>query len=431
MTTYSLPIVNFAKQQTIFDNTAKHRIVAKGRRFGLTKGASNDFIKTALQKKFKRGLWVDTVNTNIDRYIERYFGPVFSKLPDRLWSWRKQDKIVVIRDSFIDFRSADRPENIEGFGYDKYFINEAGIVLKNSYLYHNAIRPMLWDYDATGVIGGTPKGKGLFNELYLRGLDEEQPRFASFKFSTFDNPFLNHQEILEEMKSMPERVARQEIYADFLEDTGVVFTGVGDVAILAPKEPIREHLYIIGCDIAKAEDFTVITVYDRKDNKQVFQMRFNKIEWPFQKQKIMEVSKKFNNALVYLDASGIGDPIADDLLRAQVPVEPVKFTNEQKKMMIEKLANWIELKYCYLLNLEETKNEFNSFTYEISSTGRIQYEAPVGFHDDIVMSHALAIWGLQPIYIKQEEEKKTIIAKDYEEKAKGSDEFDIMDIIEE
>ncbi len=411
-----LPIKNFDKQQTIFDCPANHKIVAKGRRFGLTRGATNDFIKSALTKKFTKGLWIDTVNTNIDRYIERYFMPSLTKLPERLWQWRKQDKIVLIKGSYIDFRSADRPENIEGFGYDKYFINEAGIVLKDAYLYQNAIRPMLWDFNAKGVIGGTPKGKGLFYELFNRGLDPTQPRYKSLRFSTFDNPYLNHVEILEEIKSMPERVVKQEIYAEFLEDTGVVFRGIKDIAILEPKEQESNHLYVIGCDLAKVQDFTVLAVYDRKTNEQVYQIRFNQLEWPFQKDKIRDLSRKFNNALVVIDSTGLGEPIADDLARDLVPIEPIHLTNETKKQIIEKLSNWIELKNIKMLRLDETINEINSFTYDISSTGKVRYEAPVGFHDDIVVAHALAVWGLQPVIKSKEDKELPIIARDMKDK---------------
>lgn len=73
MTEIELSIQNFPKQQAIFDSPTRYTIVAKGRRFGLTKGAANDFIKCALEGNFKKGLWVDVVNTNIDKYIERYF----------------------------------------------------------------------------------------------------------------------------------------------------------------------------------------------------------------------------------------------------------------------------------------------------------------------------------------------------------------------
>ena len=90
----SLAIKNFPAQQSIFDSKARFKIVAKGRRFGLTKGAANDFILQALEGKFKRGLWVDTVNANIERYVERYFLPYLYKLPRHLWNWRKQAKVL-------------------------------------------------------------------------------------------------------------------------------------------------------------------------------------------------------------------------------------------------------------------------------------------------------------------------------------------------
>jgi phage FluMu gp28-like protein len=417
-----LAIKNFPAQQEIFDSKARYKIASKGRRFGITKGAVNDYIKCSLSGTFKKGLWVDTVNTNIDRYIERYFMPHLKQLPSDMWSWRKQDKMVMIKDSYIDFRSSDRPENIEGFGYDKFFINEAGIVLKDAYLWNNAIRPMLWDYKASGVIGGTPKGKGIFEELFNRGLDRDQQDYASFRFTTFDNPYIQHEQIREDMKSMPERVIKQEIYAEFLDDTGVVFRGVTEIAVLQAEEPQPDHLYVIGADLAKVQDYTVLAVYDRTNNHQVYQMRFNKLEWHYQKERIKDLSKKYNDALILVDSTGVGEPIYEDLARAGVPIEPYHFTNESKKNLIEKLSTWIELKNCRMLKLDETIQELNSFTYDISSTGKVRYEAPVGFHDDIVIAHALAIWSLQPITKTREEDNLTIIQRDLYEKQRRNDE---------
>ena len=420
MPSIQLPIKNFPAQQTIFDSPARFIIVPKGRRFGLTRGAANDFIKSALEGKFTKGLWVDTVNSNIERYVERYFMPALTKLDPDDYSWRKQQKILQIGRAYIDFRSADTPESIEGFGYDKAFLNEAGIILKNRYLWDNAIRPMLWDFKPRTVIGGTPKGKGIFEELYLRGKDQNQPDYAALTFTSFDNPHIQHDLIMEDIKSMPERVVKQEIYAQFLEDTGVVFRNVLAIATAIAEDQKPDHLYVIGCDLAKVQDFTVLTVYDRKNNNQVCQMRFKQLEWPFQKQKIKELSNKYNHALIYIDSTGLGEPIYEDLARDGVPIEPIHFTNEMKKQMVEKLANWIELKYIHILNLEETINEFNSFTYDYSEkTGRVMYSAPQGFHDDIVFSHALAIWGLQPLIIKKDEAEMTPIQRDLYEKTKA------------
>ncbi len=406
-----LAIKNFEAQDKIFNSQARYKIVVKGRRFGLTRGKANNFIYKALKKEFKAGLWVDTVNTNIDRYVDRYFIPHLNNLPKTEWDWSKQAKTLYIRDSYIDFRSADRPENFEGFGYDDVFLNEAGIILKNEYLWNNAIRPMLWEYKSPAVIGGTPKGVGLFKQLAERGKDSNQPRYEYFHFTTFDNPYLDPEEIRREIADMPERVVKQEIFAEFLEDTGVVFRNISNVCKAQPKKPEAGRLYVMGVDLAKVQDWTVITVYDRTTNCQVYQDRFQKLEWPFQKAKIRSVAQHYNNALVSLDATGLGDPIADDLSRSGVAVEPVKLTNVSKKEIIEKLVLYTEQERVQLLNIPDSITEFNNFTYDISASGKVMYNAPEGFHDDIVISHALAVWQLQPIVKKAVITEPTLIQK--------------------
>lgn len=423
----TLPIKNFPAQQSIFESKKRFKIAVKGRRFGLTKGAANDFIVSALKKQFKQGLWVDTVNVNIDRYIERYFIPYLNKLPAHMWSWKKQAKIIQIHDSYIDFRSAESPENIEGFGYDKFFLNEAGIILNDSYLWNNAIKPMLWEFPNTsGVIGGTPKGKNVFYELAMRGMDPEQPDYEYFHFTSFDNPFIDTSLIKQDIASMPERVVQQEIYAQFLDDTGVVFRNVKNVATATPQKPIVGHLYVMGVDLAKVQDWTVITVYDRKNNKQVYQDRFKELEWPFQKKKIASVSRHYNNALVVLDATGLGDPVADDLLRSGVSVEPFKLSNPSKKEIIENLSIYIEQGNISILNIAETIAEFNAFTYDVSNSGRVTYGAPVGFHDDIVIAHALAVNALHPLVAKDEPETVSLIRQEYLRRIQKGDSYEFV-----
>ncbi len=410
-----VPIKNFKAQQDIFDHPAKFKIAVKGRRFGLTKGAANDFIQCALNRTFTKGLWVDTVNSNIERYVERYFIPKIKLLPDGMWKWRKQQKILELCGSYIDFRSIDNPENLEGFGYDKAFLNEAGIILKKEYLWNNAIKPMFWDFpNVKVVIGGTPKGSGVFNELAKRGNDPSQPMYHTFHYTSFDSPFAHiHKAIKEDMVSMPERVVKQEIYAEFIEDTGVVFRGTQEIATATPEKPRAGHIYVMGVDLAKVQDYTVITVYDRANNAQVYQARFNQIEYPFQKKKIIAASRHYNNALVMLDATGLGDPIADDLVRENIPVEPFKLTNQTKKELIEKLAIYIEQGKISMINIPETIAEFNNFTYDVTNSGRIVYNAPVGFHDDIVISHGLAVWSLTPLQHAKKSEPVSLIQKEY------------------
>lgn len=408
-----LAIKNFPAQQRVFKSKARYKIVVKGRRFGITKGGANDFIEAAIKKEFKKGIWVDTINGNINKYVERYFLPELKKLPKDKYNWQKQEKILTIFDSYIDFRSADRPENIEGFGYDKAFLNEAGIILKNRYLWDNAIRPMLLEYKCPAVIGGTPKGKGLFHELAARGKDSNQPLYEFFHFSTYDNPYLDPYEIDALVKDMPDHVAKQEIYAEFIDDSGTVFRNTKAVMTASPEQPRPNSMYVMGVDLAKVQDYTVIVVYDRATNRQVYYDRFNKLDWNFQKEKIISISRHYNRAPAVVDATGVGDPIAEDLIRAGVSVIPIHITNEIKKQMIEKLILWIDRRLIRMLSIPEALEEFNDFTYDISTSGKIKYNAPEGMHDDIVIAHALAVQELFEKYVPVPQPELSRVKRDY------------------
>jgi hypothetical protein len=244
---------------------------------------------------------------------------------------------------------------------------------------------------------GTPKGKQNLWNLHQRALSGD-PDWNSHLLKASTSKVIPDDELEALRKSMSQALFNQELECEFLEGEASVFRGVREIMTSEPEEPQEGHNYVIGCDLAKVKDYTVLTVYDRSTNKQVYQNRFNTIEWPFQKQKIRAIAEHYNNALVKIDATGIGDPIADDLLRAGVAVEPFKFTQESKKDIIEKLSIWIEQKKIEMLPIEETAFEFDNFAYEILPGGKLKYSAPNGYNDDIVMSHALAVSSLQPIF---------------------------------
>jgi len=201
-------------------------IVPAGRRFGKTKGVANAAIEWIIESK--KILWGDTISGNIDRYVERYFKPELVK-SGLSYSYSTQKKVLTIDgfNGYIDFRSADRPENWEGFGYDVIILNEAGIILKNDYLYTNAVLPMLMDNPGSKLIAiGTPKGKETkqgkehrYFALYKRALEKDKA-FQLFQYSSYDNPFLSQtdvKELEEEMQLMNPAMVQQEIYAQFVE----------------------------------------------------------------------------------------------------------------------------------------------------------------------------------------------------------------------
>ena len=322
---------------------------------------------------------------------------LFRILPKELIARTNETELVVYlkNGSIIQLKGADDPDALRGAGPVGVVFDEFAKVKIDSW---NVVEPVLRANDGWAWFIGTPKGKNHLEKFYKTGQQEENWEWKSWLLKSSESGIIKPEELEKSRKTKSQADYNQEWECEFLEGIGSVFRGVRDIANAIPEEPKEKHLYVLGVDLAKINDFTVISVYDRATNEQVYQDRFNTVEWPFQKKRIKAISDHYNRGLVMLDATGLGDPIADDLIRAGVPLEPIKFTEQSKKDLIEKLSIWIEQKRIKILPMEETLQEFDNFNYEVGETGKIRYGAPEGFNDDIVISHSLAVWSLQPLY---------------------------------
>lgn len=268
-------------------------------------------------------LWGDTINANITSYVERYFIPVLSKLPAGVWQWKKQEKKLLLGNSVCDFRSADQPENWEGFGYKLVILNEAGIILRNQYLWHNAVRPMLMDYpDSVAVIGGTPKGKNLFHELWQKGQTTEG--WQSFTFSSYTNPFLPKTEIQEMESELPDSVVRQEVYAEFIGEGENVLIPYELITECVHRESFNDTRFgvgIWGLDVARhGDDFSVLA---KRHYKNIYELKSYSLADTMQL--ASAINSEYRNAAIkpahiFVETTGIGWGVYDRLRELGLPV---------------------------------------------------------------------------------------------------------------
>jgi predicted phage terminase large subunit-like protein len=204
-------------QDDYFKDPARFKVLAKGRRVGGTTGAVYHLIEKMLSGKLLV-LWCDTTQSNLSTYWQRLWLPVLSKLP-KLWSWNESKKVLHLGHSTCDFRSAERPENLEGFAYDVAVLNEAGLILRDRTLWEISIRPMIVDRQAPVLFIGTPKGRlgkdgkdCLYYELYQRGLDPVNwPAWKSWRIPSTANPTLSGAELQAMANEIPAANRAQEM----------------------------------------------------------------------------------------------------------------------------------------------------------------------------------------------------------------------------
>jgi len=313
---------------------------------------------------------------------------------------------------FIEFKSAEREdEGLRGAGIDFCVVDEASRVSRKSW--EMGIRPALSDKEGKCIFISTPKGRNWFYELYVKGQSPNE-EIKSWQHPTFSNPFFPQLEWNVILETTPELILRQEYYADFLEDDATVFKNLskclrGSLEIAQPDKK-----YSIGIDLGKSIDWTVITVIRESDAQLVHIYRINKVDWSLQKQHIKMICSQYRNALCYIDSTGLGDPIEEDLRNWGINTRGFKFSNSSKQQLIERLIVTIEQGLIGIPDCSATKfliEELKAFTYEILPSARLRYTAPEGLHDDGIMSLALALSGMSYALYKKQEEKKTNLPK--------------------
>jgi len=180
---------------------------------------------------------------------------------------------------------------------------------------------------------------------------------------------------------------------------------VRDYEVPIPYSPELE--YCLGVDLARSVDYTVLTVINKQMKRVDYFERMeneNRTSWNYQKEKIMAVSRMYGGASTIVDASGVGDPIVEDLMRmgcniyhtesaGGLEVPGMKFTATSKENLIEKLKVGIELKLFTIPRIEVLIRELERFEAVTMASGRSRYQARDGEHDDCVISLALAVWG--------------------------------------
>ncbi len=388
-------------QFEVWSAPERYKVIAAGRRWGKSELSVMQALKWA--KKLgdegeKQAIgWFIVPTYKIARPIWRKF----ERIAPLEWvtgksGTEKAPDFFEIGNARIEFKTAENPESLIAEGLRWVIIDECGIVKEA--VWEESIRPALIDFAAPGMFIGTPKGRNWFWRMFQRGRDPEDPEVACFGGPSFENPWIDKAEVDKLARDMPERTFRQEIKAEFLEGEGQVFRKVSDAverglerypdsrgfdALSATKS--------VGIDLARKVDFTVLL--GLSDNGAVtFMDRFKKIDWPVQKAHISHVMKGHSGAASLMDATGLGDPVFQDLAYENVAVEPFIFNHQSKINVIDALVLAFENDEIILPDDPVLVAELMAYEFRQTLRG-VTYNAPEGFHDDCVIALALAWWN--------------------------------------
>ena len=369
---------------------ARFRLLNCGRRWGKTRAGANEFIRQMLKQGPNIvGFAVAPTYWHTKRQWTEFFNFCPNELIIKI---NRTDRHVILRGNRdIWFKSADNPDSLRSQGVKVLWVDEGAQIAEEAWTL--ALRPALIDQKGIAFFTGTPRGHNWYFQLWTRGQDPSQTNYKSWSFPSVNNPYLDPLEIESFAHDMPELAYRQEVLGEFLEDVGSVFRGVDRIVkgTLQPYEQYTE--YVMGGDIAKLKDFTVLNVLNSEGHLCAYD-RFNQIDWVFQRKRIVKLAQEYKARLL-IDGSGVGDPVFDELYRENIQVEGYKFTNATKKDLIENLSIMIENQKITIPPIPELINELKLYGYKTTPSGNVQSGAPQGYHDDCVIALGLAAWQLK------------------------------------
>jgi len=198
-------------QKKVFNDEARFKVIAAGRRTGKSRLAAWLLIINALQA---------------ERGHVFYVAPTQGQARDIMWSILLELghpviagshinnlQIKLINGATISLKGADRPETMRGVSL-KFLVMDEYADMKPE-VWEQILRPALADQKGSALFIGTPMGRNHFYELFKYAELGDDEDFKSWHFTSYDNNLIDPTEIDRAKRSMSSYAFRQEFMASF------------------------------------------------------------------------------------------------------------------------------------------------------------------------------------------------------------------------
>lgn len=372
------------------DNTGHIFVVKSKRQIGKTLAVENEILRYALTHA---GTTVMCISPTLAQGRK-----IFDQL---IRACRKTDAITdanatlltlkCINGSQILLKSAQQGDGIRGYTVDYMLIDECAFLPEE---FINILLPLTDVKRANILMTSTPRYRaGLFYQYWCYGQDSQYPHIQALDLCEWDtSEFLPADRLEFYRRSMPQVTFTQEYLGEFADTNSVIFGDFRD-AVRAPSVRFEDSPALYGgfdFGAGRGEDYTVLTFFNG-NGEEVYQ-------WAANDMTALQVARKVARELypyrdrirsIYAESNSIGRPYIE-LIRMEAPwlsITECTTTNAVKADMVANLQAGFERGDVSLLDDREQTNQLASYGYEYNpQTGCVTYNAPLGMHDDRVMS---------------------------------------------
>ncbi len=372
--------------EAINNTDSFYYILNIGRQFGKTALLENQCLYWAINEKDIVIGWVSPTHSQ----AKKSFRSILNAIRGCVVLQSKNEselRILFANGSIIEFYSAAQEDGIRGKTFHYLVCDEFAFFKKETW--EEILEATILIKGKKCVLSSTPKGKNMFFDMYNEGKGKD-PYYLSFKGTSYQNPFANKDKLKRIKDRVPEAVWEQEYLAEFV-DSASVFKNVEKCI---NERPATTSSYYIGIDIGFQDDSTVVTVLN-DNNQMVEQTAINNCTTKEVKDLIVSTINKYPHCKAYLELNNQGIAIYHDVVdehRLHGTLEGFTTTVKTKGLIINNLVKCFNEESISILDSQELQDELAAYIYKVSTTGVLKFEAASGFHDDRVMSLAIATY---------------------------------------
>ena len=232
-------------QTQVFDDPARFRMLAAGRRFGKTHLSLVQLIVWGAQKAGSLNWYLAPTYRAAKSIAWRQLKAM---VPPELFAEKNEVdlSIELINGSRIELKGGDRYDSLRGNSLSNVILDEAAYIPADCW--EMVIRPALADQRGSAIFISTPAGYNHFHEWFEQA--DEEPGWQTFSFNTIEGGNVPPEEVELARRTLDERTFKQEFLASFETFSGRVFPEFDDANV-------DERVADIGGPILVGLDFNV------------------------------------------------------------------------------------------------------------------------------------------------------------------------------
>jgi hypothetical protein len=207
-------------QTEVYEDTHRFRVVCSGRRSG--KSTLSQLQTIAWADAAPGKYWI--VCPTYKQAKQIHWEGIQHYVPQKLVTKKNEVElsITLSNGSVIELKGAENPDGLRGVKIRGMVIDEIASIRNWDWLWSEVLRATLTDYQAPVLFISTPKGYNHFHLLYELG-QKTDDSYKSWRFTSYDNPYIPKEEIDHAKTELTEDTFAQEFLADFRKHTGLVY----------------------------------------------------------------------------------------------------------------------------------------------------------------------------------------------------------------